>query len=1273
MPPTDVAPDTPPRPADPPPKRGLGKRMALVVGVLLVIALVVPLLVEFRIPLDALRSSIARQAQQASGLDFRFDGPVYLVTGPRAGIEFHSVVISGAHDRVPVEIARLAALRGEVELRALFAHEVRLRRVRASDLTLHLNAAAVAALASAERLERVRAARAPQGGWTWVDVGRLEVKRARIVTSLRAVKRFPDIVVDHLTLLAAATEPLTIEAEGSFIGAPMRVHMHSASLEQLRRGMRAIPSEFGITLADASLNASGTFDLETQRGEYRVTSSGHGRFLDRAIPGFQSALGDVRQVSFEGVLRTAPDETSFESVTITAGLTRGRGDFQYRVVEGRQRLQARLALQKLDLRPWLPVLASRAKGSGSELDVLKKIRAVQDSADIDFSGTAGQLVWPKREAQNVHARLRVDRDSVLFSGSAHILAAAVTLDARLQPSGEEEMLRLDAVAGPVALEALHPGIADAGVSGLVESAKLSARGQGASLRQLVRSLQGELDVRHIDASWRPVPDAATTRIKVEQAKLVATRDALTGSFTGAIDDSRIALKLSSARGVVDSRERTVQSAFELDVTRGRRRDPRFTARGTLGIDPQQWVLDVERATLGTTRGSLAAKGAWKADAPFSLRANFERFDVSALEFFAVESMQRRRRPAAWQERVVLPGGLRFPAADFDLSTKRLEGLAARFTDLRVEGRTRDGRLEHARVDLRSSAGALHAELSADLRSHVPELRGRITAADFDLRPLLTSVDVDLDRAFAKRLDAKVALRGMRPKELLRQSALEVTAEGLSAAIPGPIDRHRRLEYSGRLDARSEKGKLLATAQGRLDGQALSLTSRGPELAALIADNDRVPLDIELSIADSSLALQGTVGKGPRADVGLRLATKRVDGLLALVGVQSAAHGALAGSAQLKVSPPARYAFESVDLRLGESHLTGRVVADASARRPRIDATLAGPTLRLADLGIDASAAKDELVASAQGATQKSDRGAWIAPLRRFDGALSVAVDQLVAAGEPVGSLKVRVRIDGGRLRVAPFIIREGDSALRAQGEVDVAADEPRYSVQAELKQYDLTPLLRSVDPKAVGSASLDGRMVLRSEGLGDAIVGNLDGTIDIASYAKDVGAGAIGLMGASIFELTLDRLDRAQNKKVNCAVGVFDVKHGQAKSRALFIDTTRLRILGNLDVNLLTATIDGGLRPYPKNPSLFNVSTPVDISGTLEHPKVSIADRALPDLVIRYASPYTMLLSMLTQTENAKPDGSDDCRAAYAKAKDARPEIERSGHNPFKFLPWFGG
>jgi uncharacterized protein involved in outer membrane biogenesis len=42
--------------------------------------------VQFRIPLDALRGEIARHARAASGLDIRIEGPLYLLTGPRAGV-----------------------------------------------------------------------------------------------------------------------------------------------------------------------------------------------------------------------------------------------------------------------------------------------------------------------------------------------------------------------------------------------------------------------------------------------------------------------------------------------------------------------------------------------------------------------------------------------------------------------------------------------------------------------------------------------------------------------------------------------------------------------------------------------------------------------------------------------------------------------------------------------------------------------------------------------------------------------------------------------------------------------------------------------------------------------------------------------------------------------------------------------------------------------------------------------------------------------------------
>ena len=114
----------------------------------------------------------------------------------------------------------------------------------------------------------------------------------------------------------------------------------------------------------------------------------------------------------------------------------------------------------------------------------------------------------------------------------------------------------------------------------------------------------------------------------------------------------------------------------------------------------------------------------------------------------------------------------------------------------------------------------------------------------------------------------------------------------------------------------------------------------------------------------------------------------------------------------------------------------------------------------------------------------------------------------------------------------------------------------------------------------------------------------------------------------------------SRQSKINCAVGVFDIDKGVMKSRALFVDTTLLRIMGNLDVDLVAETLDGGLRPSPKNPRLFNVSTPIGISGTLQEPKVSIATSALPELLIRYSNPYTIFLGALMDTENAKADGT---------------------------------
>ncbi len=1255
------------------PSRARRRWRVLLLCALPAAALLFLALFEFRIPLDFLRPRVEQLVRNATGLALRLEGPAYALTGPGHGFEMHDVTF-----RAPtaggemLELLRVGRLRWQISLVALLDRELRILSVQASDAEIRFDAEAFAALGAVKRRESAAREAPSSDDWRLVEATRVDVLRARGYVQLPALTRPLRLQVDALGLRAAEGRPLTIDARGALAGRPMLIAFRTASIADLAAGVRRIPLEARFDLADASIDGRGTLDLQTLHGDYALAVSGKGSFIERMVPGFQAALGEVGEVSARGRLRTAPEGTALESVQLAFGRTRASGALQQRSAGDRLAIRGRLDFETLDLRPWLPLLQARdgapRPAGGGMGDALERLRAMQRSADVDVGVRVGRLLWPQREAQDVEASLRAGTDAVALQLKAQLRKSPLEAQARLDTAQDEARLRVEAKSGAFDLEALHPDLARAGVGGTVRGMQLALRAAGASTPELLRSLQGELELQGIDARWRRDRQGEGMQIKLDAAQLAATRDTLRGAFKAAIDDARLELKLESARAPIVAEARVVESTFALSMRRSRQRDRALNVRGTLRLEPKRWTVDVKEARLGKTRGGGTLRGAWDGTAPLDLALRLAYFEKAALEFFDFDSVRRGAKPLRWEEIPVLPGGVTLPSADLDLLAARVEAAPYRFENLRLRGRSRDGRLETLQVETRAKAGALRGELSADLRGRDPRLSARLAARDFDARQLLERLGVALDRATAKKLDAKLELRGARLGEAVAQSTLQFSAQGFDAAMPGLLDERRRLRFEGKVDASSLKGRLLVSAEGALNGKAFRARSRGPELATLMTRVDRVAVDIDLSVADSALGVHGVIAKGPQADVAIRLSAKRANELLALGGLESRARGALSASAQLKLTPPARYAFEQLDVRLGASALSGRVVADWSAARPSLDAELAGAELRLRDLGVNASDAEAEMLALEKADAKASPAPDWIAPLRRFDARVKLNVERLFAAGELLGSLQAETRLEAGRLHVGPLALREGDRALRAEGEVDAASAIPAYVLDAELRDYDLTPLLRSFKLSSQGTASFDARAALRSRGLGKDVVSNLSGAFDIASYGAGVGSGAIELMGIDPLGLVLNTLERTRESKINCAVGVFDLDKGVMKSRALFVDTTRLRIVGNFDVDLGMRTLHGAFRPHPKNPRLFNVSTPIDISGTFEQPRVSLATSALPALLIRYSNPYTMFLGTLIETEGAKADGQDDCRAAYARTHAARPEGSGGWQRLFKFL-----
>lgn len=127
------------------------KRLALVLGAVLILFVALVALVEVRIPMDWARARIESAASADSGLQLTLRGPFTLVTGPRPALEARDVVVEVRGESGPIEFLRLGIARTGIELRALLAREVHLMRANASDLVLRLDAVTFAAIAVANK------------------------------------------------------------------------------------------------------------------------------------------------------------------------------------------------------------------------------------------------------------------------------------------------------------------------------------------------------------------------------------------------------------------------------------------------------------------------------------------------------------------------------------------------------------------------------------------------------------------------------------------------------------------------------------------------------------------------------------------------------------------------------------------------------------------------------------------------------------------------------------------------------------------------------------------------------------------------------------------------------------------------------------------------------------------------------------------------------------------------------------------------------------------
>lgn len=464
------------------------------------------------------------------------------------------------------------------------------------------------------------------------------------------------------------------------------------------------------------------------------------------------------------------------------------------------------------------------------------------------------------------------------------------------------------------------------------------------------------------------------------------------------------------------------------------------------------------------------------------------------------------------------------------------------------------------------------------------------------------------------------------------------------------------------DTNAQAGELSLAAHGRYNRGDFRLTAKAGSLDAYRGGKVAYPLTLHLRAAGSRLRFEGTLAPGG--------SLAGVHGTLTLRGDDLAELYPLTGVV-LPNSPPYQLQtrlsrrgdtvrLRGLDGTIGDSDTAGDLAVTLGGARPRLEGSLRSQKLDFDDLGTLFGGAPATTGAETASPAQKAQAKAYArdqrllpdAPLdtrrlRAMDADVTFRADAVNARTIPMRDMSVRVRLDDGRLRVAPVHVRLPQGQFDLDLAVDGRATPPVSRVELGVRQVQMADLLPTVQGTPAVAGTLYGRAAL--EGRGDSVrafAADANGRVGLAVNGGQMSHLVVELLGLDVAEALGVAVSGDDTVGLRCAAAALDVQGGVAKPQTFVIDTSDSVITASGAVDLGQERLDLTLRTESKDPSLLAGQAPVTVGGPLRSPRVGVAAGPLAGRGVAAAALGALLAPVAALLVFVDPGLADDSDCA---------------------------
>jgi uncharacterized protein involved in outer membrane biogenesis len=692
----------------------------------------------------------------------------------------------------------------------------------------------------------------------------------------------------------------------------------------------------------------------------------------------------------------------------------------------------------------------------------------------------------------------------------------------------------------------------------------------------------------------------------------------------------------------------------------------YALSGELESKDRHWQINSLNAHLGKTK--LQGQLGWKSgnnDPLLTAKLEFEHVLPAELGAIAGEAETAKKESAGKGftfDMPIMPRKVEFNDADIDLGINRIQLRNFDITEFSITSRIRDGWVEKSPFQAAVKDVQFKGHLSVDLRSEVPEFKFKIDSSKVDIGMLLAGLNI------AEGIDATVAslgldlsIRGSSLRTILHRSEFLARMKDGNWTIQDP-------NTNASLKIRILEGLVTASAgqpvtwvvDGRIKEEPVKIKIKGDRLAALAEKKVRLPLDIIAETAGVQLKLDSVFDlpfEPNKVDFKMSLSGERLDSINHFMGVNLPPYGPyeLGGRFQLKKNG---YYLTDLAVRVNQSHMTGEMSLDTVARPPRLDIDLTTRKLQIDDfktggwslVQVTTEKSREDVTAKTP-RRQNGKQGlqALLSPkfMRSLDARFNLKVKEVLSGKDNLGNGNLEAGLEKGRFFVNPLQLNiPGGSAkiafIFAPSDTEVALE-----IGAKVEEFDYGILARRIRPDSNmgGWLSLDIDLKSRAKNL-NAIMQHANGYIDFAIVPENFEANLFELWAVNLLTAVLPKLDSETTSKVNCAVFRFDIRDGQMEEDAIFVDTTKIQVGGEAQVNFKTNEVYLAMAPKAKKAEFFSLATPIQVKGTFNDYKIGVQSGGLIGTALRFITSPIIVPIQRIFSERVAADGHAACTAA---------------------------